>query len=80
MNNCTSGCRTKDHASYAECLQSKAPVSKNSTQGLDPMYARQYENQAIITEYKAAKSQGLQPPTSKLADIRATVAAAEKKG
>jgi hypothetical protein len=23
MNNCTSGCKTQDHNSYAECLQSK---------------------------------------------------------
>jgi len=80
VSNCTSGCKTKDHATYAECLQSKAPVSRNSTQTVDSMYARHYENQAIITEYKAAKAQGLQPPTSQLADIRATVAAAEKKG
>lgn len=77
MSNCTSGCRTQDHESYAECLQSKRPLDKNSTRSVDPLYAREYRNAVEINEYKAARAQGIQPKGSKLSDIRYAVAASQ---
>ncbi len=76
--NCSTGCRTQDHASYAQCLANKAPVSKNSTQGRDDLYGRQVENEQIIGEYKQAKAQGIQPRGSSLKEIRHAVTASQK--
>jgi hypothetical protein len=78
MSNCTAGCPTQDHASYGECLRSKAPVTANSTQSRDGLYSRHVENEQIITEYKAAKAQGIRPRGSSLTEIRHAVDASRK--
>jgi hypothetical protein len=78
MSNCTSGCKTQDHASYSECLRTKAPVDKNSTRSADPLYARNALNTMEISEYRAARAQGIQPKTTSLPDIRYAVAASKK--
>ena len=78
MSNCTSGCKTQDHASYGECLRSKRTVSKNSTQSTDRLYSMEARNAQEITEYKAARAQGIQPAGTKLGQIREAVAASNK--
>lgn len=78
MSNCRSGCKTQDHASYAECCRAAAPITKNSTQSADSMYHREAVNATEINEYKAARAQGIQPATTKLPDIRQAVAASQK--
>ena len=78
MSNCRSGCRTQDHASYAECLRAASPATRNSTQSRDSLYGREVERDAISREYRAARAQGIQPATSQLTDIRAAVAASNK--
>jgi hypothetical protein len=78
MSNCRSGCRTQDHASYAECCRAASPVTKNSTQSTDGMYHREAVNAAEIGEYKAARAQGIQPATTQLKDIREAVAVSKK--
>lgn len=78
MSNCRSGCRTQDHASYAECLRAASPSVSNSTQSRDGLYAREVERDAISREYRAARAQGIQPATSQLKDIRSAVAASNK--
>jgi hypothetical protein len=78
VSNCTSGCKTKDHATYGECLASKSPVSKNSTQSQDRLYSMEQRNAQEINEYKAARAQGIQPATTQLKDIRKAVSASQK--
>lgn len=78
MGNCTSGCRTQDHASYGECLRSKGVDSRNSTQSTDRLYSMESRNAQEITEYKAARAQGIQPAGTKLGQIREAVAASNK--
>lgn len=78
MSNCTAGCPTQDHATYGDCLRSKKPVSANSTATRDGMYAREKENVQIVSEYRAARSQGIQPATSQLKDIRLAVTASQQ--
>jgi hypothetical protein len=70
---CRSGCRTRDHATYAACLAAANVTSWNSTVSVDSLYAREVVNHAEITEYKAARAQGIQPAGSKLNEIRAAV-------
>lgn len=78
MSNCTSGCKTQDHASYGECLRSNMPSVKNSTRSVDDLYAKNALNTMEITEYRAARAQGIQPKTTRLPDIRQAVAASKK--
>lgn len=77
MSNCTSGCRTQDHASYGECLRDKGVRDSNSTRTTDNLYAREHLNALEIKEYRAARAQGIQPKTTRLADIRTAVAASK---
>jgi hypothetical protein len=78
MSNCRSGCRTQDHQSYADCLRAASPATRNSTQSVDPLYAREVERDTISREYRAARAQGIQPATTQLADIRTAVAVSQK--
>lgn len=63
---CRSGCPTQDHASYAECC-------RNVNFGLWYSQGVQRENDwnSELKEYRDARAQGIQPATTKRADIRA---------
>ena len=78
MSNCTSGCRTQDHESYGECLRDKNLASHNSTQSVDGEYFKNVKNTAEITEYRAARAQGIQPRSTNLQDIRDAVDGSRK--
>ena len=77
---CTSGCRTKDHASYAECLQSKTVrvAYANSANGMD--YSAQKKWDRDLDAYKDARRQGIQPATTKRKDVDAAVHMSNKTG
>lgn len=79
MSHCKSGCRTQDHASYGECLRANTPIVRNSTRTGDNLYAKEYLNNLEISEYRAARAQGIQPKTTRLPDIRAAVAESKAK-
>lgn len=76
MSNCTSGCKTQDHASYADCLQSKnSSLKVMSPSGYYQAAARfQQEN----VEYRDARRNGIQPKSTKLEDVRSAVARSQK--
>ncbi|MHB1098518.1 MAG: hypothetical protein ACYCZR_03070 [Burkholderiales bacterium] len=78
MSNCTSGCRTRDHGSYSECLRAKQPQSHNSTQTVDSLYNKNLLNTLEINEYRAARAQGIQPKGTKLSDTRYAVEASRR--
>lgn len=73
---CSSGCPTQDHANYGECLKSKGA----GVAVLDPSpgYRVAKKWQTEITEYRAARSQGIQPKSSQLGDIRSAVHKSQK--
>lgn len=75
---CRTGCKTQDHATYAECLRAATPSVTNSTQSRDALYGREAERDAISREYRAARAQGIQPASTQLADIRQAVAVSQK--
>lgn len=78
MSNCRSGCKSQSHATYSECLRAAAPAVKNSTQSADSLYGLEAKRDIEISEYKAARAQGIQPATTQLPDIRQAVAASHK--
>lgn len=76
---CASGCKTKDHASYGECLKANKPSVKNGSQSKDRLYSLEARNAQEISEYRAARAQGIQPKGTKLNQIRAAVAESRAK-
>ena len=74
MSNCTSSCKTKDHASYGECLRSNTPmfVGVNPTRtGWDQDKVKKDEKE--IQSYWDATRQGIEPRSTRKKDIDAAV-------
>lgn len=70
--NCTSGCTSKNHSSYGECVRSKrlrTGVAKDSVS-----YTTGNKFWTEIKEYRSARAEGIQPKSTQLADIRSAVA------
>lgn len=61
MSNCTSGCRTKDHASYGECLKDKGvrAVGVDISKGFDADTQKKWDKE--LDSYRAARAEGIQP-------------------
>ena len=74
--NCTSGCKTQDHSTYAECLQSK----NNGLTVSNPsgFYSAASRFQTENIEYREARKNGIQPKSTKLEDIRSAVSRSRK--
>lgn len=62
---CRTGCKTRDHGSYAECLRAGAPrvAYSNSASGRD--YSTQKAWDRELAAYKDARAQGIQPSSTK---------------
>lgn len=58
---CTSGCRTRDHSSYAECLRDKGMRTylASPSKGLDGTRQKKWDRE--LARYAAARKQGIQP-------------------
>lgn len=63
---CRSGCSTKDHASYGECVRSSVHFSIVDA-------TREKKWQKELDAYWAARRQGIQPAGTRLADTREAV-------
>jgi len=74
MSNCTSSCKTKDHANYGECIRSNTPmfVGVNPTRtGWDQDKVKKDEKE--IQSYWDATRQGIEPRSTRKKDIDAAV-------
>ena len=74
MSNCTSSCKTKDHANYGECMRSNTPmfVGVNPTKtGWDQDKVKKDEKE--IQSYWDATRQGIEPRSTRKKDIDAAV-------
>jgi hypothetical protein len=80
--NCTASCKTKDHATYEECLKSNmpmiAPSSQPSRTGWD-MKKIKSDNKELDSYYSAVK-QGIEPISTKQKDIDAAVKLSNEAG
>ena len=81
MSNCTSSCKTKDHASYGECLRSNTPmfVGVNPTKtGWDQDKVKKDEKE--IQSYWDETRQGIEPRSTRKKDIDAAVKLSNEAG
>lgn len=57
--NCRTGCRTKDHASYADCLRAANPtINATATSNLSSVWSK---TKTDLAAYEAARRNGIQP-------------------
>lgn len=78
---CSSGCRTKDHGSYAECLQNKAAGKTylaSPSKGLDGTRQKKWDSE--LAAYRAARKEGIQPDGTKKKQIDTAVRLSDKVG
>ena len=81
MSNCTSSCKTKDHATYGECIRQNTPMFVGVTpskSGYDQTKVRADEKE--IQSYWDATRQGIEPRSTKKADIDAAVQLSNEAG
>jgi hypothetical protein len=72
---CSSGCRTRDHKSYAECLKSKG-VSHPPT----ILSSAQKHWDAELAAYGAAMKQGINPAGTSMKQINDAVEISQRTG
>lgn len=70
---CRSGCRTRDHGSWGECLRAANLTLTPADSGAKP---HDYE----LSAYADARRQGIQPASTKLEATQVAVALSEKSG
>lgn len=61
MSNCRSGCRTKDHATYGECLKS-ANIRTNAE--TSPMADAHDQTKRDLKAYQTARANGIMPEST----------------
>lgn len=61
MSNCSSGCRTQDHATWGECVRAKNTrvAWAASARGLDLTTEKKWDKE--LSDYRDARAQGVQP-------------------
>lgn len=77
---CRTGCITKDHASYGECLRSASLRVGWGRSHLGIDRTRERGKQAELDLYKQARAAGIQPASTKTPDIRQAMEISEKAG
>ncbi len=70
---CRTGCKTKDHASYAECLRSAGAQ-------VAPMWTNSKAIHSELASYASARKQGIQPASTKTHDIENAVRISDATG
>lgn len=81
MSNCTSSCKSQDHANYGECLKSNTPmfVGVSPTKsGWDQDKVRKDEKE--LDSYFSAIRQGIEPVSTQQKDIDAAVKLSNEAG
>ena len=81
MSNCTQSCKTQDHESYGECMQSNMPMfmGVNPTKtGWDQDKVKKDEKE--IQSYWDATRQGIEPRSTRKKDIDAAVKLSNEAG
>jgi hypothetical protein len=67
---CSSGCKTRDHASYAQCLQDKGAGKTylaSPSKGLDGTAQKRWDGE--LAAYRAARKEGIQPDGTRMHQI-----------
>lgn len=76
---CRSGCPTQNHSTWGECARAaKFKVAYCGIGGGDATVEKKADRE--LSEYRAARAQGIQPRTTRTADIRKAVEISNKTG
>jgi hypothetical protein len=80
MSNCSSGCQTKDHATWGECVRSKNTrvAWAASAKGMDLTTEKKWDKN--LQDYRDARAQGVQPQGTQDHQIRAAMELSERTG
>lgn len=79
---CRSGCPTQDHETWGECLRA-SNIQMNTGDANGSLVQSGWTNKKWdneLKEYRDARAQGIQPKSTKTADIRAAVKASDATG
>jgi hypothetical protein len=79
---CRTGCPTQDHVSWGECLRASS-IQLNTGDAKASLISsgwtqKKWDNE--LKEYRDARAQGIQPKSTKTADIRAAVKHSDTTG
>ena len=77
---CRTGCITKDHDTYGQCLRAASLRVGWAKSHLGIDRTRERGKQAELDLYKTARSAGIQPASTKTPDIRRAIEISEKAG
>lgn len=75
MSKCRSGCKTQDHANWGECAKA---ANFSITDPLASAVSKQAN--AELGAYRDARKLGIQPASTKMADIQKAVRLSDKIG
>lgn len=77
---CRSGCLTQDHRSWGECARSARlmTIGVQHTRGLER--SAEVAKDRELALYRSARAEGIQPATTKTADIEKARRASDKFG
>lgn len=77
---CTSGCRTRQHRSYFECISDKGVKTylASPSRGLDGSAQKRWDKE--LAAYRAARKQGIQPDGTRMASITEAMRLSDQAG
>lgn len=77
---CRTGCTTRDHESYAACLRAAGTkvAYANSAGGWDATNQKKWDSELSL--YREARAEGIQPATTKRADIERAMRISDTTG
>lgn len=76
---CRTGCLTKDHASWGDCLRA-SNIQMNAGDAASGKEVTTKKWNAELDAYADARSQGIQPAGTRIGQIRNAVEASDKLG
>lgn len=77
---CSSGCRTRDHRSYFECVSGKGVKTylASPSRGLDGTAQKRWDKE--LAAYRAARRQGIQPDGTTMTKVEDAVRRSDEAG
>lgn len=76
---CRTGCLTKDHSSWGECMRaSNIQMNAGDAMSGKPMTNKQWDGE--LQAYRDARAQGIQPAGTSMRKIREAVEISNKTG
>jgi len=76
---CRTGCKTKDHSSWGECLRASR-LQLNAGDAKHTIIKTNKAWDAELNAYKAARDQGIQPAGTTMAKVQEAVSISEMTG